>query len=56
MKRGWDKNPLAQKKQRICRCFLHGFDSLGQIELISKSFKKYISCIFAMTQIKKLYH
>ena len=48
--------PLLQKKQRICRCFLHGCDSLGKIELQNKPFRKAIPCTFTITQIKRLYH
>ena len=48
--------PYLQKKQRICRCFLHGCDSLGKIELHNKPFRKAIPCIFTITQIKQLYH
>ncbi len=48
--------PLLQKKQRICRCFLHGCDSLGKIELPNEPFRKAIPCIFTITQIKQLYH
>lgn len=48
--------PLLQKKQRICRCFLHGYDSLAKIELLNKTFRKAIPCTFTITQIKRLYH
>ena len=54
--RGWDNSLFAPKKQRICRCFLHGCDSLGKIELLNKPFRKAIPCTFTITQIKQLYH
>ena len=31
--------------------FLHGYDSLGKIELLNKPFRKAIPCIFTITQI-----
>nr|DAV74327.1 MAG TPA: transposase [Caudoviricetes sp.] len=54
--RVWDNSPFATKKQRICRCFLHGYDSLAKIELHNKPFRKAIPCTFTITQIKRLYH
>ena len=53
----WDKSPLACKKSNgFAVAFLHGCDSLGKIELLNKPFRKAISCIFTITQIKQLYH
>ena len=47
---------FCQKSNGFCRCFLHGCDSLGKIELLNKPFRKAIPCIFTITQIKQLYH
>ena len=42
-KRVWDNSPFATKKQRICRCFLHGCDSLAKIELLKKKHLERLS-------------
>ncbi|HHK7858433.1 TPA: hypothetical protein ACQXVZ_001523, partial [Streptococcus pneumoniae] len=56
-KRGWDNSLLSPKKATdLPLLFLHGYDSLGKIELLNKPFKKAIPCIFTITQIKQLYH
>jgi len=48
--------PYLQKSNGFAVAFLHGYDSLGKIELLNKPFRKAIPCIFTITQIKQLYH
>ena len=43
-------------KNGFAVAFLHGYDSLGKIELLNKPFRKAIPCILTITQIKQLYH
>ncbi len=53
----WDNSLLYPKKATdLPLPFLHGYDSLGKIELLNKPFRKAIPCIFTITQIKQLYH
>ena len=50
------KSLVSKKSNGFAVAFLHGYDSLGKIELHNKPFRKAIPCIFTITQIKQLYH